>query len=231
MIPFMENVSGIGTLQERSLHAAIKRLYEGQGAQFEVPIDGYFVDVVKDGLLIEIQTRSFAAIKAKLFALMKNHAVRLVHPIASEKWVVRQSPDGEREISRRRSPRRLGYADVFEELVSIPTFLLHENFSLEVILIREEEIRRQDGKGSWRRRGWSSFDRKLLDVVDRRLYRQPSDFFHLIPDTLSQPFTARDLAEKSGIPKLTAQKMSYCLRKMGVLRVVGKERNAQLLTF
>ncbi len=226
----MENGGGIGTLQERSLHAAIKHLYEDSGTQVEVAVDGFFVDVVKDDLFIEIQTRSFAAIKGKLLALMKNHAIRLVYPIAVEKWVVRQSPEGESELSRRRSPRRLGYADVFEELVSIPTFFLHKNFSLEVILIREEEIRRQDGKGSWRRRGWSSIDRRLLDVIERRLYRRPSDFLHLIPDTLHRPFTTSQLAEASGISKRIAQKMAYCLRKMGVLHVVGKERNALLLT-
>jgi len=226
----MENGGGIGTLQERSLHAAIKQLYEGSGTQVEVAVDGYFVDVVRDGLFIEIQTRNFAAIKGKLLALMKNHAVRLVYPIAAEKWVVRQSPDSESELSRRRSPRRLGYADVFEELVSIPTFFLHENFSMEVILIHEEEIRRQDGRGSWRRRGWSSIDRRLLDVIDRRLYRRPSDFLHLIPDTLHRPFTTSELAEASGISKRISQKMAYCLRKMGVLHIVGKEGNALLLT-
>jgi hypothetical protein len=161
----MENGGGIGTLQERSLHDAIKKLYEGPGTQVEVAIEGYVVDVVKDGLLIEIQTRNFTAIKSKLFTLMKNHQVRLVYPIPSEKWIVRQSPDGESEISRRRSPRQMKIVNVFEELVSIPTFLLHKNFSLEVILIREEEIRRQDGRGSWRRRGWSSVDRKLVEVV------------------------------------------------------------------
>ncbi|RDE13307.1 MAG: hypothetical protein C4K48_08675 [Candidatus Thorarchaeota archaeon] len=193
-------------------------------------IDGYFVDVVRDGLFIEIQTRNFAAIKDKLFALMKNHAIRLVYPIAVEKWIVRQSPDGESELSRRRSPRRLGYADVFGELVSIPTFFLHKNFSLEVILIYEEEIRRQDDKGSWRRKGWSSVDRRLLDVIDRHLYRQPSDFLHFIPDTLHRPFTTSELAEASGISRRIAQKMAYCLRKMEVLHVVGKERNALLLT-
>ncbi len=224
----MENGSNIGTLQERSLHAAIKKLYEGPGTQFEVAIDGYVVDVVKDDLLIEIQTRNFTAIKDKLFTLMKNHRIRLVYPIPSEKWIIRQSLDGKNEISRRRSPKQLGIANLFEELVSMPTFLLHKNLSLEVILIREEEVRIQDGKGSWRRRGWSSIDRKLLEVLDRHLYNVPSDFLPLIPDTLQRPFTSSGLAEAAGISKRLAQKMTYCLRKMGVLELVGKEKNAHL---
>jgi len=226
----MENGGGIGTLQERSLHAAIKSLYEGPEAQLEVAIEGYVIDVVLDDLLIEIQTRNFTAIKDKLFALMKNHRIRLVYPIPVEKWIVRQSPDGNSEIRRRRSPKKLGIANLFEELVSIPTFLLHKNFSLEVILIREEEIRIQDGKGSWRRNGWSSIDRKLLDVIERHLYNEPSDFLHLIPDTLQKPFTSSELAEAIKIPKRIAQKMTYCMRKMGTLKIAGKERNAFLYT-
>ncbi|MDH4213504.1 MAG: hypothetical protein OEV85_06255 [Candidatus Thorarchaeota archaeon] len=226
----MENGGGIGTLQERSLHAAIKKMYAGPETQMEVAIDGYVVDVVRDGLLIEIQTRNFTAIKDKLFTLMKNHRIRLVYPIPYEKWIVRQSPDGINEISRRRSPKQLGIANVFEELVSIPTFLRHKNFSLEVILIREEEIRIQNGKGSWRRRGWSNSDRKLLEVIERHLYSEPSDFLHFIPNTLERPFTTNELAEVSDIPKRIAQKMTYCMRKMGILKIVGKDRNAYLYT-
>ncbi|MFW9956758.1 MAG: hypothetical protein ACFFCT_01690 [Candidatus Odinarchaeota archaeon] len=226
----MENGGGIGTLQERSLHAAIKKLYAGPETQVEVAIEGYVVDVVMEGLLIEIQTRNFTAIRDKLFTLMKNHRIRLVYPIPSEKWIVRQSPDGKKEISRRRSPKQLGISNLFEELVSIPTFLLHHNFSIEVILIREEEIRIQDGKGSWRRKGWNSADRKLVEVLERHLFNEPSDLLHLIPNTLERPFTSNELAEVSDIPKRIAQKMTYCMRKMGILKIVGKERNAYLYT-
>jgi hypothetical protein len=228
MIFTMENGGGIGTLQERSLHAAIKKLYEGPAAKMEVTIEGYVIDVVREDLLIEVQTRNFAVIKEKLLTLMKNHQIRLVYPIPTEKWIVRRSPDGEKEIDRRRSPKKQGFANLFEELVSIPTFLLHKNFSLEVILIREEEIRMQDGRGSWRRRGWSSLDRRLIEVIERRIYKEPSDFLHLIPESLERPFTTSRLAEASIIPKRIAQKMTYCLRKMGVLKVVGKSGNAFL---
>ena len=96
----MKNGGGIGTLQERSLHARIKELYNTPDAEVEVKIDGYFIDVVQGDLLIEIQTRKFSAIKSKLRKLMQNHPVRLVHPIAKDKWVVRQTEDGE-EVLRR----------------------------------------------------------------------------------------------------------------------------------
>jgi hypothetical protein len=223
----MSNGGGIGTLQERSLHASIKELYNTPDAEVEVNVDGYIIDVVKGDLLIEIQTSKFSAIKDKLFKLMKDHPVRLVHPIAQEKWVIRQSMDGE-EIGRRKSPKRMSVLNIFEELVSIPTYIRHSNFELEVLLTREEEIRINDGKGSWRRKGWSSVDRKLIDIVDTELFSTPKDFLRLIPDSIEEPFTTKNLAESLKIPRRLIQKMTYCMRKMEILKTVGKKGNAHL---
>jgi hypothetical protein len=223
----MKNGGGIGTLQERSLHAKIKELYNTPGSEVEVEVDGFVIDVVRGNLLIEIQTRKFSAIKDKLFKLMKNHQVRLVYPIAHEKWVVRQNKNGE-VIGRRKSPKKMGFLHIFEELVSIPTFIIHSNFELEVLLTREEEIRVNDGKGSWRRKGWSSLDRTLVDIVDRRLYSKPEDFLRMIPNTIEEPFTTKTLAETLKIPRRLVQKMVYCMRKMEILKITGKEGNAHL---
>ncbi|MHA1951820.1 MAG: hypothetical protein ACW99G_21340, partial [Candidatus Thorarchaeota archaeon] len=92
-------------------------------------------------------------------------------------------------------------------------------------------IRRKDGRGSWRRRGWSNIDRKLLSVIDKRLFNSPKDFLSFIPDSLEKPFTTTQLRESLGIPSQIAQKMTYCLRKMGALEVVGKKGNAILYAF
>ncbi|MFX1560644.1 MAG: hypothetical protein ACFFBL_08645 [Promethearchaeota archaeon] len=218
----------IGTLQERSLHSSLKDLYAIGEARTEVSIDGFVVDVVKNGLLIEIQTRNFAAIKNKLVSLMKDHPVRLVHALSKKKWIVKQTPDGTEQLSRRLSPKRCGFEDIFDELVRIPSFISHPNFSMEVLLIEEEEIRRQDGQGSWRRRGWSIVDRNLIEVVDRRLYETPIDFLHFIPDSLEKPFTNSELVEALRISRRLGQRMTYCLRKMTALKTVGKKGNALL---
>lgn len=218
----------IGTLQERSLHASLKEMYTQGDARTEVSVDGFVVDVVKDGLLIEIQTRNFAAIKNKLFSLLKNHPVRLVYPLPKKKWILKQTPDGLKQLSRRSSPKQCGFEDVFDELIRIPNFIAHSNFSIEVLLIEEEEIRRQDGKGSWRRRGWSIVDRKLIEVIDRRLYEKPSDFLHFIPESLEKPFRNSDLVEALGISRRLGQRLTYCLRKMNALKAVGKKGNAFL---
>ena len=224
----MSSKRKIGTLQEWSLHADLKKFYQSEGAQLEVEVGGFIIDVVQNDLLIEIQTRSFRSIKNKLRKLMKEHRVRLVHPIAIKKTVIRESLDGETVIGRRQSPKKMGPQNIFEELVSIPSLIHHQNFSIEVLLIEEEEIRRQDGKGSWRRRGWSIADRRLVNVMGRRVYEKAEDFLHFIPDEVGESFTNTDLSQATGYSRKVAEKITYCLRKMGAIRLAGKQGRSNL---
>ena len=212
----------IGTLNEKSLHAALKQWYARPDDLIEVSVDGFTVDIVRGDLLIEIQTRNLSAIKRKLTTLVEQHPVRLVYPVAQDKWIVRQSENGRRVLGRRKSPKRGTVELVFEELVSIPQLLAHSNFSLDVLLIQEEEVRRYDGTRNWRRKGWVTHERRLLQVVGQRLFETPKDMLALIPTTLPEPFTTTDLAEATGQPLWLAQKMAYCLREMGAITVVGK---------
>ena len=106
--------------------------------------------------------------------------------------------------------------------MSLPQLLAHPNFSLEVLLIQEEEARRYDGTRNWRRKGWVTHERRLLQVVDRRLFETPADMRALIPMSLVEPFTTTQLAEAKDQPLWLAQKMAYCLREMGAIAIVGK---------
>ena len=54
--------------------------------------------------------------------------------------------------------------------------LREPNFSLEVLLIDEEELRRHDRRRAWRRRGWVTHERRLMEVVGRYLFETPAQF-------------------------------------------------------
>lgn len=221
--------NGVGTLNEKPLHAALKERLALPGDRFEVDVDGYVIDIVRGDCLIEIQTRNVSKIKRKLAALAENHCLRLVYPVAAEKWIVRLAADGESVLGRRRSPLRGSVELVFRELVSIPQLLLHPNFSLEVLLVREEEVRRQDANfRNWRRRGWATQERRLLDIVERRTFATAAGLSSLLPAALPDPFTTRQLAKAIHQPAWLAGKMAYCLREMGAVALVGKQGNAFL---
>ncbi|MGD2066723.1 MAG: hypothetical protein PVI43_06110 [Candidatus Bathyarchaeota archaeon] len=215
-------------MTEYSLHSEMKHWYKAPGDKLETKVDDYIIDVIRDKLLIEIQTGNFSAIKKKLTKLLHNkNRVRLVYPIAKLKWIVHVSQSGE-FVRKRKSPKKGKITDLFYELVHAPNLIKDRNFSLEVLLIEEEELRCNDGRGSWRRRGVSVKDRKLLNVFDRIVFEDRQDFLKFLPQELDGHFTNKLLASKLGISVTLAQKITYCLRKMGAISIAGKKRN-QLL--
>lgn len=217
----------IGSLNEKSLHAALKQWYHQSGDLMEVIVDGFVIDLVRDNALVEIQTGNFSAIKRKMATLTGNHPVRLIYPVAREKWIVRQDAVGEL-VGRRKSPKRETWLNMFTELVSFPHLMAHANFSLEVVCIQEEEVRRFDKRRGWRRHGWVTHERRLLQVLDQCVFNTPADCGKLLPSELPEPFTTKDLAQSLDIPRWLAQKMAYCLHKMGTLVQQGKHGNARL---
>ena len=222
----------IGTLNEGHLHASLKEWYSKPGDRREVPFDGFVIDLVRGDLLVEIQTRGFASLKAKLARLVRSRPVRLVHPIAEEKWIIKPVGEsgtvGEDRIARRRSPKKGRIEDVFWELVGLPHLLGHPNFSLEVLLTKEEERRRFDGRQGWRRKGWVVEERRLIEVVGRRLFTTRADWRGLIPTDLGDSFTAKDLAEALGIVVPLARRMAYCFRQARIVQLMAKRGRAHV---
>jgi len=200
----------IGTLNEGSLHAALKADYAEPGDQFEVPLHGFVIDIRRGDLLIEIQTSSFAAMGRKLDHLLAEHRMLLVHPIAVETYLEKPG------VTPRKSPKRGSIHSLFEELVSIPTLLDHPNLSLEAVLVAVTKIQEADPSARRGRGGFRTTDRVLREILDRRRFDGPADLVALIPDDLPPVFTTADLARLAGIGRDVAQRMAYCFRSMGL---------------
>ncbi len=95
-------------------------------------------------------------------------------------------------------------------------------------MIEVEEIWCNDGKGSWRRKGASIEDRKLIRVLERRIFEHKADFLKVLPEDLPDPFSNRNLAKSLGISVNQSRKMTYSLRKIGTITHVGKNGNQML---
>ncbi|MCJ7608663.1 hypothetical protein MUP00_03215 [Candidatus Bathyarchaeota archaeon] len=208
-------------MNESSLHSAIKEWYSLPEDEFEVKTGQYVADIVRGDLIVEIQIMNFSAIKNKLKNLVHKHRVRLVYPIVERKFIVHINKSGE-VVNRRRSPRKGKLTDLFRELVRIPELIKEVNFSLEVLLIDEEEIRIDDGIGNWRRRGASIKDRKLISVNSIILFENSIDFLKLLPEELHETFTNKELAKSKKVSVRTAQRITYCFRRSGMIRVIEK---------
>jgi hypothetical protein len=193
----------------------------------EESVDGFVVDVVRDDELVEIQTASFASAARKLRRLVESHRVVLVHPIAIERWLVRVDADGA-IVSRRRSPKRGLAVDLFEELVAFPELIAQPNFALELVMLREEEIRGPVPDGARYRypREWWRLDRRLLDVVETIRIDTPEDLRNLLPP-LPDSFTSADIRSAIGRSKRLSMRVAYCLAKSGAAAYTGKRGRLQ----
>jgi hypothetical protein len=218
----------IGTLREGPLHAALKDLYGRPGDRAEVKIGRFVIDLVRsDGELVEFQTGGFAPLGPKLDALLDEHRMRIVHPVAAERRIVRVDEHGE-VVSARRSPLRGGPLAIFDRLVSFPSLLAHPNLVIEVLMCREDHVRAPQPKRG-RRFLRDPGERRLRDVLDRVVLEGPADALALVGPP-QDPFTNGDLAEALGCERRLAERVTFCLRHVGMLEPAGKRGRAALFT-
>jgi hypothetical protein len=220
-------VPAIGVMREGPLHAAVKALLAEPGDRLEVPVGGFVIDLVRtDGELVEVQTGSFSALGKKLDALLDEHHMRIVHPIAAERRIVRVDEHGQ-VLGIRRSPKRATAVAVFDQLVAFPGLLTHPNLTLEVLLLREDHIRRPQpviARGRTRDPG----ERRLVEILDRISLRTPEDVLAAMPALPLEPFSTRELAACLGCRTVLAQRTLYCLRSIGIVARAGKRGHAPL---
>lgn len=219
---------------ETSLHRELKRLMAGDERGEEQPRAGFRIDAIVDGRLIEVQVASLSAIRVKIIQLLEQgFEVTVVKPLTARKQIVRRERRDGPEVSRRWSPRRQNFSDVFDELVHFLGAFPHPRLTLELLLITEEEVRLTRAKRWARQRNYRIEDRHLQSVEDRRVVRTTTDLLGVLPPEVRRlcaraPFTTADLAIAAEVNRGLAQKIAYCFRKMGVWKTIGKRQRAWL---
>lgn len=223
----------IGGLNEKSLHRQLKEQYSNTDSLIEEKVADYVVDVVNPGELVEIQTGNFSAMRKKLPVLLSHCPVRLVYPVAAETMISVYENDGMTLRSRRRSPKKGAMYSAAAELLYIADLLPLTGLTLEVLLVKQEEIRIDDGNGSWRRKGISIEDRVLTEVIESVLFSKTADYLSLLPAGLPSPFSNKEVAaaltevNAKARPRLAGQ-ITYLLRKLGLIEITAKKGNSLL---
>lgn len=217
----------IGVLREGPLHAALKDVLAVPGDRAEVKVGRFHIDLVRaDGELVEIQTGGFGPLGPKLDALLDEHRVRIVFPVAAERRIVRVDAHGE-VLSARRSPKRATVVELFDRLVTFPSLLGHPHLTIEVLLLAEDHVRGPEPVKK-RRRTRDPGERRLVEVLSRVELRTPEDVLRALPALPAEPFTTRELGEVLGCPRMLAQRTVFCLRGMGLVEAAGKRGRAPL---
>jgi hypothetical protein len=228
-IPSHEAVAeGINLYSEYSLHDALKRIAAGPEGRIEVPVGGSIADAVRpDGELVEIQTSHLGAIGDKLKAwLDAGFRVRMQVPLVARKTIVRIDGSTGEVLSRRKSPKKQGIFDLFDELVRASFLLSMEGLVIEVVFIESLELRRSLPEPVRRGRFLRSSetqDRVLQSIVERREFRSAEDWLSLLPGFPDGGWDSASLAAAIGIPAPKARKILYSLARAGLLQSVKGE--------
>ncbi len=220
----VQGLSGIGTLNEGSLHEALKRYIDPDETHWEQKIGRSVCDIVGDDGIFEIQTRSFYAMKRKLTALLEDHVVTVVYPIVTEKLVYWMAPETGERTGGRRSPRRGKPSDVLRELPGLgPDIVGHENFRLRLVFVTADEYKYLNGWSEDKKRGASRMDRVVKDIVGD-VTVSGDDLLTLLPEDLPEQFTARDAAKKSNLKDDAMSSALKLMTDLSLLKRVGKEK-------
>jgi hypothetical protein len=227
---FVAECSGINLYSEHSLHSSLKQHLARPGDRLEARVDGKVVDLVREsGELVEVQTRGLNKIEGKVLDLAAaGHKVRVVHPIIVEKEIRRLDPKTDELLSTRKSPKRSGVYDLFDELIHATGLIAARGVTVELLFVRSAETNKRDGSGSWRRKGDRTIDRELLEVLSSRSFHTRAQWLALIPKSLPPPWSSTSLAEALGIETDKARKLLYCLARSGLISEAGKEGNRKL---
>lgn len=215
---------------ETSLHRCLKMHFARPGAQYEVPLGAYRIDVFNPDELVEIQHGSLAAIRRKIETLVVQYRVRVVKPLIAKKTLVRLEEKAGAELSRRLSPKRESLLDIFGELIYLRHIFPHPDLVIDVPLVEMEETR-YPGHGRrrrWRENDFQVADQRLVAIQTCCTLASSDDLLALLPQDLPRRWHTGDLAHLAKIGRSAAQRIAYCLKHMKAVREVGKRGNAKI---
>lgn len=214
---------GIGTLQEKTVHAVLKNYYAPDEDMHEIPLENYVADIYTGKEIIEIQSGNFYKMRAKLNAYLMKYPVTIVYPIPHTKWLIWIDEETGELTNKRKSPATGSAYKAFAELYRIKPFLKNENLSLRFPLMDVEEYRLLNGWSKDRKKGSSRYDRIPVALFDEVVIERTEDYLQFLPYELPSCFISEDLATTAKIPLKTANLVLNILFYMEIVERVGKK--------
>lgn len=208
---------GIGTLQEKTIHAIMKDYYAPDKDMQEIRVGGYVADIYTGREIIEIQTSNFDKLRNKLDSFLPEHPVILVYPIPQIKYLIWIDEETGECSKPRKSNLKGSVYRAFYELYKIKPYLSNENLRLCFPLLELEEYRLLNGFSKDRKKGARRFDRIPRTLLGEVRLNSVEDYIKLIPTGLLEPFTVQEFGKAVGERKETAAKVLHILHYLHVI--------------
>ncbi|NLY69123.1 MAG: hypothetical protein GX067_04970 [Clostridiales bacterium] len=218
---------GIGTLGERTLHAALKRHFEPDATYHEIRYKGYVADIMRGDEIIEIQTRALNVMRTKLTVFLADNKVTVVHPVVREKWLNWVNSGTGEIVRRRKSPKRGAPLDAFAELYKIKMFLRDPNLTICLLPVDVEEYRRLDGGGKSPRKGWTRAE-QIPTAVGEPVYLNDAFDYAALLSGLPDEFTSAEVAKAKKLSIGMAQTVLNVMSHVEAVCCIGKRGRCKL---
>ena len=233
----------INTLNESSLHKALKTIYSLEKETVtEEKVGQWICDIINLNTdeVIEIQTSNVSSLKNKTAGLLSlGKKVKIVHPVIIEKTIETYGENGN-IITKRKSPKKENIYSIFRQLTGLTNLLLNTNFTLEIIEISVTEIRSKTEapvqlKNKSRRflRNWIKTDKKLNKIFNTYQFKTKKDYISLLPSEivcnteLKKDFTVKQVQKysaKNRTDKANITCMIWVLRKLELIEEIYREK-------
>jgi hypothetical protein len=219
----------IGTLGERTLHLILKLLYEPSPEFREQKVGRYIADIKRESEIVEIQTRAFSSLRAKLTDFLPAYRVKVVFPIAHTKYISWIDPDTGEIISRRKSPKQNSVNDFLLELYALRPILPLDGLSFDLVYLDIEEFKLLCGRSRDRKKfGAKRCERIPTAIGDIITLEFPIDFLTFVPDSLGDEFTRAEFAKAAKLNSNIANRVLQTLVTLGTLERAGKIKNSYI---
>ncbi len=228
IIGIQRSRAGIGTLQEKTVHAVLKNYYAPDETTHEIVLEHYVADIFTGKEIIEIQNGNFNKIRKKLEVFLERHPVTVVYPIPHTKWLIWIDEETGEFSKKRKSPRTGSAYQAFKELYRIKSYLKHGNLKFCFPLMDVEEYRLLNGWSADKKKGSCRYDRIPVALFDEVIIERREDYLQFLPYELPVTFTSADLVQTARIPLKTAHLVLNILYFMEVVERIGKSGRSYL---
>lgn len=221
-----EQLHKIGTLKEKTLHSVIKNYIEPDEQKQEIKLGRFYVDILNDSGIVEVQTQNFNLLRRKLDVFLPEHTVTVAYPMIAAKWLYWIDEETGEVSKKRKSPIRGSYYRAFVELYKIKQYLMDSNLRIRLMLINMEEYRMLNGWSADKKKGSTRHDRIPMSIVEEQIISNVEDYQMLIPPTLGETFTSKDFMKEAKVSLKMAQCGLNVLFYVGAVERAGKQGNA-----
>ena len=222
--PHVQGLAGFGTLQEKRLHAVIKKYLCENTDYHEVGIRDtrFLADVRVGDEIYEVQTGGFAPLKPKLQYLLEHTSctVTVGHPIVAARSLCWIDPrDG--SVSPARRVGNIGRpVALLAELYPLLSLLPNERLRFRLLSLSVCDYRLRDPK-----RRVPRFERIPLDLLEDVTFASPADLRELLPaDLPGEPFPVSTFAKCAHLHSRAAYSAAHPLESLGILRRTSSAR-------